>query len=453
MRVHFIAIGGAVMHNLAIALHKKGYTVTGSDDEIFEPSKTHLASYGLLPLKEGWDPGCINKAIDTVILGMHAKEDNPELIRSRELGLNIMSFPEYLYDETKNKKRIVVGGSHGKTTTTAMIMHVLRKCGIKFDYMVGSSIEGYETMVGLSHEAKIAVFEGDEYLSSTLDKRPKFHLYKPDIAILNGIAWDHMNVFPTFDFYLEQFRIFVDKITDGGTLIYFKDDDEVQKIALGSRPDIRKIPYKVHGYFQNKAGFHAANHNRTVTLKVFGAHNMQNLSAAKEACIAVGVGEDDFYNAISSFEGTAKRLQKLAENESTVVYLDFAHAPSKVKATVEAIAERYERRKIIVCYELHTYSSLNADFLSQYKFTLASADIAMIYFNPHAIQLKRLAPLSTTIVKDAFGSDNVEVFDNSEELFSKVNEYKGKNVVLLLMSSGDFNGKDIKQIAERFILC
>ena len=267
MRVHFIAIGGAVMHNLAIALHKKGYIVTGSDDEIFEPSRSRLAQYGLLPEKYGWNPGLITTDIDTIILGMHAKSDNPELIKARELGIKIMSFPEYLYEQTKDKKRIVVAGSHGKTTTTAMIMHVFKFLGIKFDYMVGSMIDGFETMVGLSDEAQIAVFEGDEYLTSALDKRPKFHLYMPDIAILNGIAWDHMNVFPTFENYIEQFKIFVEKISDGGSLIYFDGDPEVKKIALASGDRIRKIPYKVHGYFQNKTGFYAATHNRVVPVK------------------------------------------------------------------------------------------------------------------------------------------------------------------------------------------
>jgi UDP-N-acetylmuramate: L-alanyl-gamma-D-glutamyl-meso-diaminopimelate ligase len=325
MKVHFIAIGGAVMHNLAIALHKKGYIVTGSDDEIFEPSRSRLDKYGLLPEKYGWDPGRISADIDTVILGMHAKSDNPELITARKIGKNIMSFPEYLYEQTKDKKRIVVAGSHGKTTTTAMIMHVFRFLGIKFDYMVGSQIDGFETMVGLSDDAKIAVLEGDEYLTSALDNRPKFHLYMPDIAILNGIAWDHMNVFPTFENYIDQFKIFAGKISDGGSLIYFDGDDEVKKIALASGENIRKIPYKVHGYFQNKTGFYAATHNRVVPVKIFGEHNMQNLSAARAVCIASGVSEDDFYEAIKSFEGTSKRLQKLKENEKGVVYLDFAH--------------------------------------------------------------------------------------------------------------------------------
>lgn len=450
MRVHFIAIGGAVMHNLAIALFKKGYDVTGSDDEIFEPSKTRLAGYGLLPKKEGWDQANITKNIDRIILGMHAKDDNPELIRARELGLNIMSFPEYLYDQTKDKKRIVVGGSHGKTTTTAMIMHVLKSCGVKFDYMVGSSIDGYETMVGLSHEARIAVFEGDEYLSSTLDKRPKFHLYMPDIAIINGIAWDHMNVFPTFDFYLEQFKVFADKISQGGTLIYFKNDKEVLKIALNSREDIIKIPYSSHTYMQDKTGFYALYKKQNVLLKFFGAHNMQNMSAAKEACLAVGITEDNFYNAISTFEGTAKRLQKLAECENKVAYLDFGHAPSKVKATVDAVKERYPNRNVIVCYELHTFSSLNAEFLGQYRDTLKGATKGLVYFNPHAIQLKRLEPISITQVSDAFGGKNLEVFDNSDKLFDRVTQLKSDNSVLLLMSSGDFNGTDIRTIAEDF---
>jgi UDP-N-acetylmuramate: L-alanyl-gamma-D-glutamyl-meso-diaminopimelate ligase len=306
-------------------------------------------------------------------------------------------------------------------------------------------------MVGLSHEAKIAVFEGDEYLSSTLDKRPKFHLYMPDIAIINGIAWDHMNVFPTFGFYLEQFKIFADKISQGGTLIYFKNDKEVLKIALNSRKDIIKIPYSSHTYMQDKSGFHALYKNRNVLLKFFGAHNMQNMSAAKEACISVGISEDDFYNAISTFEGTAKRLQKLAESDDKVAYLDFGHAPSKVKATVDAVKERYPDRNVIVCYELHTFSSLNTKFLGQYRNTLKGATKGLVYFNPHAIQLKRLEPLTLEQVKNAFGGNSLEVFDNSEKLFDRVRELKTSNGVLLLMSSGDFNGTDIKAIAEEFI--
>jgi UDP-N-acetylmuramate: L-alanyl-gamma-D-glutamyl-meso-diaminopimelate ligase len=448
MRVHFIAIGGAVMHNLAIALKKKGYNVTGSDDEIFEPSRTRLANYGLLPSVQGWHPNNITEDIDTIILGMHAKADNPELLRAKELGLKIMSFPEYLYEQTKDKKRIVVAGSHGKTTTTAMIMHVFRTLGVRFDYMVGSIIDGFETMVGLSHDSEVAVLEGDEYLTSALDKRPKFHLYMPDIAILNGIAWDHKNVFPTFDNYIDQFRIFVSKITEGGSLIYFDGDPEVRKVALETDRRIKKIPYKVHGYFQNKQGFFGATHNRVVPLKFFGEHNMQNLSAAKEACLAAGVNEDDFYHAIQSFEGTSKRLQKLAESDKGIVYLDFAHSPSKVKATVEAVRMRYPDRDIIACLELHTYSSLSSDFLPLYYGTLKDATYAFVYFNPHAIALKKLDQLSREDVKKAFGSADVQVFDNSSELFSTIQNKAYMDPVYLMMSSGDFDGFDLKKLLE-----
>ena len=451
MKVHFIAIGGAVMHNLAIALHKKGYRVTGSDDEIFEPSRSRLSENGLLPEKQGWDPEKITADIDTVILGMHARGDNPELIHAREMGLKIMSFPEYLYEQTKNKKRIVVAGSHGKTTTTAMIMHVFRFLGISFDYMVGSMIDGFDTMVGLSDTSEFAVLEGDEYLTSALDPRPKFHLYMPDIAILNGIAWDHMNVFPTFENYVDQFRIFIDKISVGGTLIYFEDDSEVRKIALDAKNNIFKKPYKVHGYFQNKTGFYAATHNRVVPMKIFGGHNMQNLSAAKEACLAAGISEDDFYRAIQSFEGTSKRLQKLYSNENGDAYLDFAHSPSKVKATVEAVAARYPGRDIIACLELHTYSSLNINFLPQYHGTLENASFPFIYFNPHATILKKLPSLSINEVRKAFGDTNIMVFNNSIEMFSYIRKQKFRNPVYLFMSSGDFDGMNLLQLSKDFL--
>ncbi len=420
MRVHFIAVGGAVMHNIAIALQRKGYLVTGSDDEIFEPSRSHLAAYGLLPEKYGWYPEIITADIDTVLLGMHARADNPELLRAIELGLRIMSFPEFLYEQTKNKKRIVIAGSHGKTTTTAMIMHVFKTLGLKFDFMVGSSIDGFDTMVGLSDDSPVAVFEGDEYLTSALDRRPKFHLYMPDIAVLNGISWDHMNVFPTFENYVEQFRIFTEKISDGGSLIYFADDPEVKKIADNASGNIKKIPYRVHGYFQNKTGFYAATHNRTVRMRIFGEHNMQNLSAAKEACLAAGMAEDDFYSAISSFEGTSGRLQKLVENENGTVFLDFAHSPSKVKATVEAVASAYPGRNIIAIFELHTYSSLNIGFIPFYKGTLDKASQAFVYFNPRQFISKSLCHCQRQDVKKAFAGENIMVYNNSSEMFSFV---------------------------------
>ena len=448
IKVHFIAIGGAVMHNLAITLHKKGYIVSGSDDEIFEPSRSRLANYNLLPENPGWYPEKITSDINTIILGMHARSDNPELIKARASGINILSFPEYLYQQTKDKKRIVIAGSHGKTTVTAMIMHVFRYLGVKFDFMVGSSIEGFETMVGLSDDSEIAVFEGDEYLTSPMDRRPKFHLYMPDIAIINGIAWDHMNVFPTFENYTDQFRIFIDKISEGGSLFYFDGDDEVKRIVTLSRNDIKKIPYKVHGYFQNKTGFYAATHNRVVPLKLFGEHNMQNLSAAKAACLEAGVSEDGFYKAIESFEGTSKRLQKLKENDNGVIFLDFAHAPSKVKATVDAVASRYPSRELIVCLELHTYSSLSSKFLPNYLGTLAKASSAFIYFNPHAIEIKKLRPLPKDDVYKAFGGSNLSVYDNSVQMFQAIRDKKTSFPVYLFMSSGDFNGFNLTSILD-----
>ena len=446
MRVHFIAIGGAVMHNLALALHSKGYRVTGSDDEIFEPSRSRLEKHGLLPEKYGWYPEKITKDVDTIILGMHARADNPELLRARDLGIDIKSFPEYLYEQTKNKKRIVVAGSHGKTTTTAMIMHVFRTLGVRFDFMVGSQIDGFDTMVGLADDSVVAVFEGDEYLTSPIDRRPKFHLYMPDIAVLNGIAWDHMNVFPTFENYVEQYRIFVEKITEGGVLIYYEGDAEVSRIAAETKNRINKIPYTIHGHFQNKRGFYAATHNRVVPLKIFGEHNMQNLSAAKEACIASGVSEDDFYHAIEGFEGTSKRLQKLKENENGVIYFDFAHSPSKVKATVGAVIARYPDRNIIACLELHTYSSLSAGFLPLYKGTMEGTSASYVYFSHHAIEMKKLKALLKEDVKSAFGGENLNVFDNSDEMFSAIKNIGLSSPVYLFMSSGDFDGYDITEV-------
>lgn len=451
MRVHFIAVGGAVMHNLALALKRKGYDVSGSDDEIFEPSRSRLAAAGILPSKEGWFPGRITKDIDTVIVGMHARTDNPELIAARGMGLKVMSFPEYIYDQTKDKIRIVIGGSHGKTTTTAMIMHVLKKNGVAFDYLVGSAIEGYDTMVGLSDDAMIAVIEGDEYLTSPIDRRPKFHLYKPHIAVINGISWDHMNVFPAFENYCEQFALFASTIMPGGTLIYFKHDPEVLKIANESRMDIKKVPYDVHGYFINKVGCYAATINRTVKVNFFGAHNMQNLSAAVETCLAAGIGEDQFYDAIGSFKGSAKRLQQMAASKGRVVYVDFAHAPSKVRASVEAVAELHPDKRILAVLELHTFSSLSAAFLPQYKDTLNGATDAMVYFNPHAVSMKKLPEITKTEVAEAFNNKTIKVFDDSSELMHTLMLSEGDNIVFLLMSSGDFNGTEMQLLANNLV--
>ncbi|HVN56760.1 MAG TPA: Mur ligase family protein [Bacteroidales bacterium] len=450
-RVHFIAIGGAVMHNLAIALHKKGYLVTGSDDEIFEPSRSRLAACGLLPSSIGWNPSAITSDIDTVILGMHARMDNPELIRAREMGVTIKSFPEYLYEQTRGKKRIVVAGSHGKTTTTAMIMHALRHSGVAFDYMVGSSVDGFDTMTWLSDDSQLAVFEGDEYLTSPVDRRPKFHLYKPDIAVITGIAWDHKNVFPTFDNYVEQFRLFAGTITENGILIYCGEDPEVVAVASGGRADIKKIPYRTHAYFQNRTGFYAATISRTVPLQIFGEHNLQNLSAAREACIAAGLTEDQFYDAIATFAGTSKRLQKILETDKGVVYLDFAHAPSKVKATIGAVYERYPGRNIIACLELHTFSSLSSDFISLYEGTMDKATVPFVYFNPHAIMMKKLPMLTKSQIKACFANENIIVFDDSSEMFGHITSLRIEKPVYLFMSSGDFGGADMESIAKKLL--
>lgn len=450
MRVHFIAVGGAVMHNLAIALHKKGYIVSGSDDEIFEPSKSRLAKHGILPDYTGWKTDIIDKNIDAIILGMHAHNDNPELKKARELGLKIYSFPEYLFEQTKNKKRVVIGGSHGKTSITSMIMHVLKTNNVDFDYMVGAQIEGFDTMVGLS-DAPVAIFEGDEYLSSTLDLRPKFHLYKPHYAVISGIAWDHINVFPTFENYVEQFEIFTNMIEPNGVLIYYKNDEELQKLASKARNDINKIDYTEHeSYLKNGTTFLKTDVG-DFPLNIFGNHNLQNINAAYNVCLQLGISKQEFYNSISSFSGAAKRLQLLAKNDNTNVFLDFAHSPSKLKATTSAVKNQFEDRKLIACMELHTYSSLKEDFLPHYNNTMKEADEAYIYFNPETIKHKRLKEISAKQVSDAFGGDNITVFTESDKLKETLLNIDWKDKNLLLMSSGNFSGIDFKDFAQKII--
>ena len=437
-RIHFIAIGGAAMHNLALAVASKaGYRVTGSDDEIFDPALSHLREAGLLPDEMGWHPERITKDIDAIILGMHAREDNPELVRARELGIKIYSFPEYLYEQTKDKIRIVVGGSHGKTTTTSMILYVLNRLGIEADYMVGAQIEGFERMVRLSDTAKYAVFEGDEYLTSPLDLRSKFLWYHPHVAILTGIAWDHINVFPTFPEYVETFRKFVDSFEPNGSFIYYKGDENLRAIAEGARKDITCIPY--------------SEYTGDVAMQVFGKHNMQNLQAAMLACHCIGVKPDDFYREIASFTGASNRLEKIAETADCVAYKDFAHSPSKLKATVNAVRERYPEKRLVACMELHTFSSLMADFLPQYKGCMAEADVAYVYFNPKVIEHKRLTPITAEEVREAFGTTNVEVFTESEALQAKLRSLEYKNTALLMMSSGTFDGVNIKEFANELL--
>lgn len=438
MRIHFIAIGGAAMHNLAMAVAQKtGYVVTGSDDEIFDPALTHLRDAGLLPKQMGWHPELITKDIDAIILGMHAREDNPELLRAKELGLRIYSFPEYLYEQTKDKIRIVVGGSHGKTTTTAMILYVLRQLGIEADYMVGAQIEGFERMVRLSDTARFAVFEGDEYLTSPLDLRSKFLWYHPHIAILTGIAWDHINVFPTFPQYVDTFRKFVDSIEPNGTFIYYEGDENLRTIAKEARTDITRVPYDAY--------------EGNVPMQVFGRHNMQNLQAACLACHAIGVNTDDFYHSIASFTGASNRLEKIGETLGNVAYKDFAHSPSKLRATVNAVRERYPDKKLVACMELHTFSSLMADFLPQYKNCMQDADVALVYFNPKVIEHKHLTPITAEEVRAAFATDNVEVFTDSLALQQRLREIEYRNTALLMMTSGTFDGIDIPSFARELI--
>ena len=462
MRVHFIAIGGSAMHNLALALHKKGYTVTGSDDEIFDPARGRLEKAGLLPKEEGWHPERITPDLDAVVLGMHARIDNPELLKAQELGLKIYSYPEYLYEQSKDKLRIVVGGSHGKTTTTAMILHVLRLCNIDTDYMVGAQLDGFDVMVKLSDSAKIMVLEGDEYLTSPIDRRPKFHLYKPNVAIITGIEWDHINVFPTFDIYKEQFAKYIDLIEEGGTLIYCDDDPVVHEVvAANKRTDIAKMPYDVPEYEVVDGVTYIqsplTDHGSQVTshrspLKIFGRHNMLNLTAAQYACREIGVSNEDFYKAITSFHGAGKRLECLWQNDHAALYKDFAHAPSKLRATVSAVKEQYPDRKVIACMELHTFSSLTAEFLTQYRGSMDRADVPFVYFNPHAIELKKLPQLDKSQIKEAFGNDSITVFDNSQLMAETIKaeakkcEENNTPYVILMMSSGNFDGIDLGEL-------
>lgn len=453
MKVHFIAIGGSAMHNLAMALHLKGYEVSGSDDEIFDPAKGRLARYGLLPVEEGWYPERITPDLDAVILGMHARADNPELLRAKELGIKIYSYPEYLYEQGKEKTRVVVGGSHGKTSVTAMILHVLKEAGVDCDYMVGAQLEGYDIMVRLTREAEVMVLEGDEYLTSPIDRRPKFHLYHPDIAVINGIAWDHVNVFPTFGNYVAQFDIFARSIEPDGTFAYYAGDEQVRNIAGNlkkERPDIRFMPYDVPEY--RLAGEHTEllHEGKVYPLQVFGRHNMQNIFAAWQVCRALGVADQAFLEAIVRFKGASRRLEKIAENKasSVTVFKDFAHSPSKLQATVSAVKEQYPERGLVACMELHTFSSLSKIFFSHYKGCMDQADKAIVYFNPKAVEHKKLDPVTPEMIYEAFGRKDLQVYDDSGALVEDLKKMDWKDVNLLWMTSGNFDGVDEKALAR-----
>jgi len=448
MKVHFIAIGGSVMHQLAIALHRKGYAVSGSDDEIFEPAKGNLEREGLLPSTVGWDPGRVNAGLDAVILGMHAKADNPELRRAEELGLAIYSFPGYIFQESRDKVRVVIGGSHGKTTTTSMVMTALRSAGKDFDYLVGARLEGFSQSVNITH-APVIVCEGDEYPASVLEKRPKFHFLFPHIAVLTGIAWDHINVFPTFGIYLEQFRIFLDKIEPGGVLIYNKTDTVLARLVEEHPATIRRIGYDIPEHRIENGITVVTLGGHTGALKVFGEHNLLNLHAAWLVCKELGLDAATFLKGIAGFTGAAKRLELLAGTPTVNVYRDFAHAPSKVKATIRAVKAQFPDRQLIALLELHTYSSLNEQFLTEYQGSLDDADAAVVFYSPHALELKRLPPLPEGKIVEGFGKKGLTVLTKKQDLEDWLLKQSYKNVNLLFMSSGDYDGLDVQALTNQ----
>ena len=446
LKTHFIAIGGSAMHNLALALHNKDYQVTGSDDAIFEPSKSRLDKKGILPTSLGWFPEKITPDLDAVILGMHAKADNPELLKAQALGLKIYSYPEFLYEQSKNKTRVVIGGSHGKTTITSMILHVMHYHNIEVDYMVGAQLEGFDTMVHLTEQNDFMVLEGDEYLSSPIDRRPKFHLYQPNIALISGIAWDHINVFPTYENYVNQFEIFIDKITNGGILVYNEDDSEVKRVAEAATNSIRKMPYATPNYEVKDGVTLLETPDGAMPIEVFGAHNLNNLAGAKWICQHMGVDEADFYEAIASFKGASKRLEKIAESTNKVAYKDFAHSPSKVAATTKAVKEQYPSRTLIACLELHTYSSLNAEFLKEYEGALAHADVAVVFYSPDAVKIKQLEAVTYEQIAKAFNREDLIIYTNPAEFKTFLFNQKLENSALLLMSSGNYGGLNFDEV-------
>lgn len=450
MKVHFIAIGGSAMHNLAIALNRKGYIVSGSDDEIFEPSRGRLEREGILPRLMGWDADSIKNDLDAVILGMHAREDNPELLRAKELNLPIFSYPEYLYEQSKNKTRVVIGGSHGKTTITSMILHACRELNRDVDYMVGAQLEGYDCMVKLSNEANVIILEGDEYLSSPIDRRPKFHLYKPNVALLSGIAWDHINVFPTFENYVSQFDVFCELIEANGKLIYNESDSEILKLAGKHKNKVKVLPYNTPNYDVIESGTRLFWNSDFYDLKLFGEHNLQNLIGAMRVCESIGISNNDFLNSMSNFTGAGKRLQKVVEKEDFIMFKDFAHSPSKLKATTKAVKEQFSGRKLIACMELHTFSSLKKEFLPHYSNCMSMADYALVYYSPSVVAHKKLEPISKEQVFEGFGG-GVTVTTDTNDVVEFIQKNIDSNSALLMMSSGNFDGIDYDRLGNELI--
>lgn len=448
MKVHFIAIGGSVMHNLALALRKKGYKVTGSDDEIYGTAADRLKAGGLFPEAMGWQPDRITDELDAVIVGMHARPDNPELKKAQKLGLKIHSFPDYVYQQSKRKTRVVIGGSHGKTTITAMVMHTLKYWEYNFDYLVGSQLDGFDLMVKLSDDAPIIILEGDEYLASPLERVPKFHLYRPHIGLISGIAWDHFNVFPSFEVYKAQFAMFVETFEDNGLFIYNQEDPLVRELALYSNPAVEKIPYYTPDYRIENGHTQVRHSGKYYPLQIFGRHNLQNIEAARNICQALNMSDARFFEAIQSFTGAAKRMETIGENDDTILIRDFAHAPSKVKAATAALKEQYPNRHLVTCLELHTFSSLNKEFIQQYKGALEAADTAIVYCNPHVFEAKRLPMLTAKDIEQAFGRSDLYYCSSPDEITALLKQQQWQHTNLLMMSSGNFDGIDWEQVKQ-----
>ncbi len=451
MKVHFIAMGGSAMHNLAIALHKKGFLVTGSDDVFTEPSKSRLERFGLLPKSQGWDSNKITSDLDAVILGMHAKVDNPELLEAQQKGVKIYSYPEYVYEQSKNKIRVVIGGSHGKTTITSVILHVLKEASLDFDYLVGAQLEGFDTMVKITDEAPLIVIEGDEYLSSPIDRRPKFHLYNANIGLISGIAWDHINVFPTFDIYLEQFALFIDTIQANGKLIYCEQDEVLKEMVESHPTTIEKIAYGLPPHKIENGVTSLIYQNHDYPLQIFGDHNLLNVEAAKAVCLELQIKPEVFYKAIGSFKGAAKRLELIGNNKQTNIYKDFAHSPSKLAATIKAVKSQFPNRRLIACIELHTFSSLNKAFLKEYSGTMDMADEAVVFIDQHTFLQKNVEPYALAVVKEAFNKIGLQYFTDPILLFDYLKLLNYKETNLLLMSSGTFAGTDLTRFAKKIL--
>ncbi|MDF1696654.1 MAG: Mur ligase family protein [Saprospiraceae bacterium] len=444
MRVHFIAIGGSAMHNLALALHDSGHIITGSDDEIYEPSRSRLEQEGLLPEQFGWYTDKIEPNIDAIILGMHARANNPELLRAQEMGIKIYSYPEFIAEQCRDKIRVVVAGSHGKTTTTSIIMHVLSEAGQEYDYLVGAQLEGFDRMVKLS-DAGIIILEGDEYLSSPIDRRPKMMHYDPTIAIITGVAWDHINVFPTIEDYVSQFEQFVHTMKDDATLYYYEKDMHLTRIMEGGSHVCQAVPYD-QIQLDDTNHVHVAGHDYKINL--IGNHNLQNIKAAELVCSQLGISLSTFYEGIESFTGANKRLEQWRNTENGVgnIFLDFAHAPSKVKATTEAVRDWYPKAKLTAVLELHTFSSLNKDFIPQYKGALAAADEAVVFFSSHALKMKNMPELENDFIHEVFEHSNLKVISEKDELKEHLSQINVNETNLLLMTSGNFDKLPLKSI-------